>query len=99
MKHSIALKIFALAVGIIGLTVVVAILTNIEVIGMGRDVATVARKTIPLASKAADLNEAGLFRRVPLSGCIASTRSLSLTRKPSSRRLRTLKKIPPKFMS
>jgi hypothetical protein len=36
MKHSIALKIFALAVGIIGLTVVVAILTNIEVIGMGR---------------------------------------------------------------
>jgi hypothetical protein len=42
MKHSIALKIFALAVGIIGLTVVVAILTNIEVIGMGRDVATVA---------------------------------------------------------
>jgi hypothetical protein len=56
MKHSIALKIFALAVGIIGLTVVVAILTNIEVIGMGRDVATVARKTIPLASRAADLN-------------------------------------------
>lgn len=43
---------------------VVAILTNVEVIGMGRDVATVARKTIPLASRAADLNEAGLFRRV-----------------------------------
>ena len=64
MKHSIALKIFALAVGIIGLTVVVAILTNIEVIGLGRDVAAVARKTIPLAAKAADLNEAGLFRRV-----------------------------------
>ena len=64
MKHSIALKIFALALGIIGLTVVVAILTNIEVIGLGRDVATVARKTIPLASRAADLNEAGLFRRV-----------------------------------
>ena len=64
MKHSIALKIFALAVGIIALTVVVAILTNIEVIGLGGDVATVARKTIPLASKAADLNEAGLYRRV-----------------------------------
>jgi len=64
MKHSIALKIFALALGIIGLTVVVAILTNIEVIGLGRDVAKVARKTIPLASRAADLNEAGLFRRV-----------------------------------
>ena len=64
MKHSIALKIFALAVGIIALTVVVAILTNIEVIGLGGDVATVARKTIPLASKAADLNEGGLYRRV-----------------------------------
>ena len=64
MKHSIALKIFALAVGIIALTVVVAILTNIEVIGLGGDVATVARKTIPLASRAADLNEAGLYRRV-----------------------------------
>ena len=64
MKHSIALKIFALAVGIIALTVVVAILTNIEVIGLGGDVATVARKTIPLASKAADLNEEGLYRRV-----------------------------------
>jgi len=64
MKHSIALKIFALAVGIIALTVVVAITTNIEVIGLGGDVATVARKTIPLAAKAADLNEAGLFRRV-----------------------------------
>ena len=64
MKHSIALKIFALAVGIIVLTVVVAITTNIEVIGLGGDVATVARKTIPLAAKAADLNEAGLFRRV-----------------------------------
>ena len=64
MKHSIALKIFALAVGIIGLTVLVAITTNIEVIGLGGDVATVARKTIPLAAKAADLNEAGLFRRV-----------------------------------
>jgi len=64
VKHSIALKIFALAVGIIALTVVVAILTNIEVIGLGGDVATVARKTIPLASRAADLNEAGLYRRV-----------------------------------
>ena len=64
MKHSIALKIFALAVGIIGLTVVVAITSNIEVIGLGNSVATVAHKTIPLAAKAADLNEAGLFRRV-----------------------------------
>ena len=64
MKHSIALKIFALAVGIIGLTVVVAVLTNIEVIGLGRNVATVAQRTIPLAAKAADLNEAGLFRRI-----------------------------------
>ena len=64
MKHSIALKIFALAVGIIALTVVVAVLTNIEVIGLGGDVATVAKKTIPLAAKAADLNEAGLFRRI-----------------------------------
>lgn len=64
MKHSIALKIFALAVGIIALTVAVAITTNIEVIGLGTDVSTVARKTIPLAAEAADLNEAGLFRRI-----------------------------------
>ncbi|MFA9197180.1 MAG: adenylate/guanylate cyclase domain-containing protein [Aliarcobacter sp.] len=64
MKHSIALKIFALAVGIIGLTVLVAITTNIEVIGLGGDVEAVARKTIPLAAKIADLNEAGLFRRL-----------------------------------
>jgi hypothetical protein len=64
MKQSIALKIFALAVGIIALTVVVAVMTNIEVIGLGRDVASVAHKTIPLAAEAADLNEAGLFRRV-----------------------------------
>jgi len=64
MKHSIALKIFALAVGIIGLTVLVAITTNIEVIGLGLDVTTVARKTIPLTAKIAGLNEAGLLRRV-----------------------------------
>jgi len=64
LKHSIALKIFALAVGIIALTVVVAVLTNIEVIGLGTEVSNVARKTIPLAAEAADLNEAGLFRRV-----------------------------------
>ena len=64
MKHSIALKIFALAVGIIALTVVVAVTTNIEVIGLGREVASVANKTIPLAAEAADLNEAGLFRRI-----------------------------------
>ncbi|MFM8653574.1 MAG: HAMP domain-containing protein, partial [Verrucomicrobiota bacterium] len=64
MKHSIALKIFALAVGIIALTVVVAITTNVEVIGLGTDVSNVARKTIPLAAEAADLNEAGLFRRI-----------------------------------
>jgi len=64
MKHSIALKIFALAVGIIALTVVVAVTTNIEVIGLGSEVSNVARKTIPLASEAADMNEAGLFRRI-----------------------------------
>jgi len=64
MKCSIALKIFALAVGIIALTVVVAITTNVEVIGLGTDVSNVARKTIPLAAQAADLNEAGLFRRI-----------------------------------
>ena len=39
-------------------------MTNIEVIGLGRNVATVAQKTIPLAARAADLNEAGLFRRI-----------------------------------
>jgi adenylate cyclase len=64
MRHSIALKIFALAAGIAALTVVVAILTNIEVAGLGADLSFVARQTIPLASDAADLNESGLFRRV-----------------------------------
>ncbi len=64
VKHSIALKIFALAVGIIALTVVVAITTNIEVVGLGHDINTVVRDTIPFARKAAKLNETGIFRRV-----------------------------------
>lgn len=64
MKHSIALKIFALAVGIIALTLVVAVITNIEVIGLGNDISNVSRKTLPMSAQAADLNEAGLYRRV-----------------------------------
>ena len=64
MRRSIALKIFALAVGIIALTVVAAISTNIEVVGLGADINTVARKTIPFSRQAAKLNETGIFRRV-----------------------------------
>ena len=64
MRRSIALKIFALAAGIIALTVVAAISTNIEVVGLGADINTVARKTIPFSRQAARLNETGIFRRV-----------------------------------
>lgn len=64
MKHSIALKIFGLAVGILVLNVAVAVLTNLEVIGLGQDVAIVANQTIPLAKEASELDECGLERRI-----------------------------------
>jgi hypothetical protein len=38
MKYSIAMKIFTLAVGIMLTTVLVAIITNIEVVKISRDV-------------------------------------------------------------
>ncbi len=95
MKHSIALKIFALAVGIIALTILVAVLTNIEVMGLGADVSTVARKTIPLAGQAADLNEAGLFRRVAFERLYREYAEPQPDEERSSRRKKTLKKIPP----
>ncbi len=64
MKHSIALKIFALAVGILVITVSIAVLTNVEVIGLGKDVAIVARQTVPLAKEASELDECCLERRI-----------------------------------
>lgn len=64
MRHSIALKIFGLAVGLAALTVLVAIMTNLEVAALGSDLTSVTHKTMPLAAEAANLNEAGLFRRV-----------------------------------
>jgi class 3 adenylate cyclase len=64
MKHSIALKIFGLAVGILVVTVAIAVLTNFEVIGLGKDVAIVATRTIPLAKEASELDECCLERRI-----------------------------------
>lgn len=64
MKHSIALKIFALAVGILTLAVCVTIYTNIEVIGLGKDINVVARTTLPLAKEAAEIDECALERRI-----------------------------------
>ncbi len=64
MKHSIALKIFALAVGILVITVAIAVLTNFEVIRLGKDVSIVARQTVPLAKEASELDECCLERRI-----------------------------------
>ncbi len=64
MKHSIALKIFGLAVGILALTVAIAIFTNFEVVGLGKDVSIVAKQTLPLATKASELDECCLERRI-----------------------------------
>jgi adenylate cyclase len=64
MKYSIAMKIFTLAVGIMLTTFIVAIITNIEVIGIGRDVKFNGNIILPLASESAALNETGLRRRI-----------------------------------
>lgn len=64
MKHSIALKIFSLAVGIVILTVLVAFVTNVEVVWLGKQVANISNKDIPLVGHAASLHQAGLYRRI-----------------------------------
>jgi len=64
MKHSIALKIFSLAVFILMLMIVVALINSIEVLKLGKEVETIANTDMPISSHASDLNEAGLRRRI-----------------------------------
>jgi len=64
MKHSIAIKIFSLSVGILIMMIIVAILNSVQVIQLGGEVSDIANKAIPLSSTAAQLNESGLRRRI-----------------------------------
>ena len=64
MKHSIALKIFGLAVGILILMMIVAVMNSIAVLNLGKQVENISQIGIPIAKEAAELNEAGLRRRV-----------------------------------
>ena len=64
MKYSIAMKIFTLAVGIMLTTVLVAIITNIEVVKISRDVKFNGSIILPLAGETSGLNETGLRRRI-----------------------------------
>lgn len=64
MKHSIALKIFGLAVGILIMMIIVAIVNSIAVLKLGKEINQISIVTIPIANHAAELNEAGLRRRI-----------------------------------
>lgn len=64
MKHSIALKIFSLAVFILLLMIIVAFINSIEVIKLGKEVESISKTDMPIAAHAADLNESGLRRRI-----------------------------------
>jgi len=64
MKHSIALKIFGLAVFILLLMIAVAVINSIEVIKLGNEVESISKTDMPIAGHAADLNEIGLRRRI-----------------------------------
>lgn len=64
MKHSIALKIFGLAVFILLLMIGVAVVNSIEVIKLGSEVESITKTDMPIAGHAADLNEFGLRRRI-----------------------------------
>jgi adenylate cyclase len=64
MRHSIALKIFSLAVFILILMIVVSVVNSIEVIKLGEEVQGISHTDMPIAGHAADLNEAGLRRRI-----------------------------------
>ena len=64
MKHSIALKIFGLAVFILLLMIAVAVINSIEVIKLGGEVESISKTDMPIAGHAADLNESGLRRRI-----------------------------------
>ncbi|MEI8054317.1 MAG: adenylate/guanylate cyclase domain-containing protein [Bacteroidota bacterium] len=64
MKHSIALKIFSLAVLILIMMIVVAFINSVEVIKLGGEVEDISKIDMPIASHSADLNETGLRRRI-----------------------------------
>ena len=64
MKHSIAIKIFSLSVGILIMMIIVAVLNSFQVVQLGIEVSDIANKAIPLSSNAAQLNESGLRRRI-----------------------------------
>lgn len=64
MKHSIALKIFGLAVFILLLMIAVAVVNSIEVVKLGSEVESISKTDMPISGHAADLNESGLRRRI-----------------------------------
>jgi adenylate cyclase len=64
MKYSIAKKIFTLALGILMITVVVAVITNIEVVEIAKEDKFISKNIIPIANEATGLNDAGLRRRI-----------------------------------
>jgi len=64
MKHSIALKIFSLAVGVLIMMIVAAVLNSLQVIHLGNQVRNIADKGLPVSIQGAELNESGLRRRI-----------------------------------
>jgi adenylate cyclase len=64
MKHSIALKIFSLAVGVLIMMIVAAVLNSIQVIHLGDQVRNISTTGIPIAVHSAQINESGLRRRI-----------------------------------
>ncbi len=90
MKHSIALKIFGLAVGILMMMIIVAILNSKAVLTLGNKVNDISEVSIPIANHAAELNEAGLRRRIAFERLY---REYSLTDSDSS----VIKEAEPNF--
>lgn len=64
MKHSIAIKIFSLPVGVLLIAFVVSCYTNIEIMGLSKDIDIVANNFMPLAITAAKIDECGLEKRI-----------------------------------
>ena len=64
MKHSIALKIFSLAVGVLIMMIVAAVLNSLQVIHLGNQVRNISEKGLPISIEGAELNESGLRRRI-----------------------------------
>lgn len=64
MKHSIALKIFGLAIGVLILMIVAALLNSFHVLNMGKEIRNISESGLPISEQAAELNESGLRRRI-----------------------------------